>query len=142
LFYAQAISSSNAKGLFQFVPITFNDLNKKWNLVGNKEWGNVDNMEELLFNEQLSIKLGAKWVKEVLLKKNDGNLVLAVMEHNAGHGPVKGWKTKWQNEGRENDVEYMIETAGYPASRNLARSVLTDIAIVESTDIFQNEEYN
>lgn len=134
LFSPTALSSHRALGLFQFTPRTFNSLNTKWNLLNA---GDARSMEEFLMNPDLSIQLGARWVGRELLPHHNGNILFAVFEHISGPGAVKQWKKGWHEDGRSNDVEYMVETAGHFSARQFAREVLTDVAISESAAILK-----
>ncbi|MGH8491148.1 MAG: hypothetical protein ACREXS_20365, partial [Gammaproteobacteria bacterium] len=46
----------------------------------------------------------------------------------------------WDAVGAPGDLEYRIETARFPATRAFARSVLADLAIVDSAGLFADAE--
>ena len=94
-------------------------------------------MEIFLRDPRLTIDLGARWFKEELLKRNDGDILLAVMEHNVGYPAVRTWRVAWESVGRGDDIEYMIETARFAETRIFARSVLTDMVIAEAIGLFR-----
>jgi soluble lytic murein transglycosylase len=134
LFHPTAISKRGALGLFQFMPSAFAVLDKRWDLLDRS---GMPSMEAFLFDPHLTIDLGARWFGEELLKRNDGNILLAVMEHNAGYPAVKAWLESWESAGRSDDIEYMIETARFVETRIFTRSVLTDIALADAMRLFK-----
>ena len=134
LFYPPALSQSGALGLFQFMPGTFDRLNKKWQLL---ESSGADSPEAFLFNPKLSIPLGARWFKEELLEHQHGNYLFALMEHNAGKGAVDAWAVNWINNGLHRDIEYMIETIRFTQTSIFVRSVLTDMAIMDASGLLK-----
>ena len=134
LFYPTALSVSGALGLFQFMPNTFDSLDKKWNILSAS---GSDSKEVFLFDPQQSILLGARWFKDELFHNQDGNLLFALMEHNAGYPAVKEWKDSWEKTGKIQDVEYMLETARYGQTRIFVRKVLTDISIMQATGLLK-----
>jgi soluble lytic murein transglycosylase-like protein/tetratricopeptide (TPR) repeat protein len=137
LFYPAAVSKRGALGLFQFRPSTFETLDSRWEVLRRS---GMTSMEAFLSDPVLSIDLGARWFKEELLKRNDGDILLAVMEHNAGYPAVKSWREAWDRSGRMGDVEYMIETAGFAETRIFARSVLADMVVAEAMGIVKADQ--
>ena len=133
LFYTAAVSKRGAMGLFQFMPSAFATLDNRWDLLDRAGLGS---MEAYLSDPGLTIELGARWFGDELLPRNNGNVLLAVMEHNAGYPAVKGWTAAWARAGRGKDTEYMIETAGFVETRIFTRSVLTDMVIVKALGLF------
>ena len=87
---------------------------------------------EDLYDPELNIELGARWFNG-LLRRQDGNVLFAVMEHNAGYPAVRQWKTQWKKADRLADVEYMIDATRYLQTRLLARSVLGSMAIAKAS---------
>jgi tetratricopeptide (TPR) repeat protein len=130
-FYTAALSHSNALGLFQFIPNIFNNLDKEWKLLQST---GIKSREEFLLNPDLSIDLGARFFKEELLKRQRGSILLAIMEHNAGNAAVGEWVKRWKDLGRDDDVEYMIETFRFAQTRIFARKVLTDMIIIDASN--------
>ncbi len=136
LFYPAAISASRALGLFQFTPDTFGELNTKWNLL--KSSGSRS-MEEFLLNPEWSINLGARWFKDIKLENNQGNILFAVIEHNAGPNALHKCISFWDRLNRRNDIEYMIETIRFGETRIFSRGLLSDMVIVDAIGIFRTE---
>jgi soluble lytic murein transglycosylase-like protein len=137
LFYPEALSRVGAFGLFQFIPSTFETLDKRWNLLSGS---GVSSREAFLSDPRLTIDLGARWFSEELMKRHEGNVLLAIMEHNAGYPAVKGWIESWEDSGHDRDVEYMIETAGFRETRIFTRSVLADMAVAQAIGLFAAED--
>jgi soluble lytic murein transglycosylase len=137
LFLPAAVSRRGALGLFQFIPSTFRTLDERWRLLDRS---GATSMEGFIRDPDLSIDLGARWFKEELLARNDGDILLAVMEHNAGYPAVKTWRDGWERSGHMGDVEYMIETARFTETRIFARSVLADIAVAGALGLFEADE--
>jgi tetratricopeptide (TPR) repeat protein len=77
--------------------------------------------------------------RDELLKRQKGNVLLAIMEHNAGYGAVRSWTKYWKESDRMNDVEYMIETVRFAETRIFARRVLTDIIITDAIGVLRSE---
>jgi soluble lytic murein transglycosylase-like protein len=95
----------------------------------------MTSVEAFLSDPDLSIDLGARWFKQELLERNGGNMLLAVMEHNAGYPAVRSWRDAWERSGRMGDVEYMIETARFAETRIFTKSVLADMALAEALGV-------
>lgn len=77
-----AISNKNAKGLMQISPQT-----GSW---GSRELGLVGYTEELLFDPQTNIRIGA-WYINKLMNEFEGDLNLVLASYNAGSGNVRKW---------------------------------------------------
>jgi soluble lytic murein transglycosylase-like protein len=137
LFYPLALSNRGALGLFQFIPSTFETLDMRWNLLRKSS---ALSREGFLSDPNLAIDLGARWFGEELLDRSNGNILLAVMEHNAGYPAVKIWADAWEAMGRNGDIEYMVESAGFTETRIFARSVLADMAIAQAIGLFKTHQ--
>ena len=133
-FAPTAHSSMGALGLFQFIPSTFFELDREWNLLDNTQ----KTIETYLTNPQLSIELAGRWVNK-LLQRHDGDALLAIMEHNAGSTAVNRWKQEW-NDGWSRDVEYRVEAAHYSQTRIFTRDVLTGMAVAKASQLFDQSE--
>lgn len=133
--YPSALSAAGGLGLFQFTPDTFAALDKRWDLLKNS---GLDSYQEFLLNPDRSIDLGARWFRDELLRRNNGDLVAAVLEHIAGRSAVNEWNLRLQSLGRSGDVEYAIESVSSMDARRFMRGVLTDMAIVWSAGIAQS----
>ena len=136
-FYPSALSSSGALGVFQFIARTFRDLDRRWKLL---ETSGIRSYEEFLLNPDRSIDLGARWFREELLPANNGNLLLALVEHHAGSPRVVEWTSELRTTGRFEDVEYAIESIPYMETRRFLRGVTTDMAIITAAGILRSEE--
>jgi soluble lytic murein transglycosylase-like protein len=157
LFDPEALSPNQALGLFQFIPTTFDYLDKerKWRLM---EESRVGSRDEYLLSPELSARLAGRWFSKLLIpgwarefnpSQSDGlnwfeasladdqerAILLSLMEHNAGRGNVSSWLERWRKQGRQNDIEYMVETAGAAETRFLVRGVWTDAAIASAVGL-------
>ncbi|MBI4640711.1 MAG: transglycosylase SLT domain-containing protein [Candidatus Tectomicrobia bacterium] len=137
LFYPAALSPRGALGLFQFIPATFQELNRRWKLL---ETSGISSREAFLLDPELSIDLGARWFKDELLSRQRNNVLLALMEHHAGYPAVREWIAYWRRLGRDNDLEYMIETIRIVTTGIFIRRVLSDMAIVEASGILDRDK--
>jgi tetratricopeptide (TPR) repeat protein len=132
-FYPGALSSASALGLFQFMPKTFETLDKRWNILADRS---PRNRTAYLLNPELNIDLGGRWFAQELLPRT-GNMLWALAEHNAGYGAVKRWIGQWKGRGRDNDVEYMVETIDYLETKGFAKEVLNGITMAKSVGLFE-----
>lgn len=140
LFYPAALSSRNALGLFQFIPSTFQTLDQRWKLL---KTSGLPTREAFLINPEMSIPLGARWVKQELFPRYEKKgytetlIPFALMAHNAGSPAVQQWIDRWQQEGRLNDIEYMLVTIRYTETRMFTRRVLTDMILVDAIGLLK-----
>jgi soluble lytic murein transglycosylase-like protein len=144
-FYPAALSSANALGLFQFIPSTFDELDRQWGLLassGAADW------RAYLLDERRSIALGARWFAEKKLPAFRDDPLLAAMAHHSGDARVRAWESLWQERGWLGDVERMIDSfrqseigpdepdrRGVEA-RNFTRQVMADLAIVDAAGLY------
>ena len=136
LFYPAALSPSGL-GLFQFIPSTFNKLDQQWNLL--KE-SHIPSREEFLLNPERSIMLGAHYFRDSLLDKNNGDLLAALVEHNAHGDILVEWRSELRTAKRsEEDVEFAIETIPPLETRLFAKGVLVDMAIMTAAGVLDSE---
>ncbi len=133
LLYPGARSSTGALGVLQFLPDTFHQLSKRWQVLDSSA-GTTH--AEFLLNPQLSLDLGALWFAKELLPRRQGNVLLALMEYHAGRSAVDAWHAKWRQRQRDYDVEYMVETIPSQSTRRFVQRVLTDMMIAYAADWF------
>jgi soluble lytic murein transglycosylase len=133
LFYTAALSPSGALGLFQFMPRTFNVLDNRWKLLGSS---GRSSREAFLIDGDLSIDLGARYFQSEFLSRNKGNVLLALMGHNAGMPAAREWMEQLKKVGRENDIEFLVETIRFRETRVFVREVLASLAIAEAAGLF------
>jgi soluble lytic murein transglycosylase-like protein len=137
LFNPSALSPRGALGLFQFTPSTFESLNRKWRLV---ESAGVRSRNAFLLSPELSIDLGARWLRDELLARERNNIPLAVMEHNAGRPAVKQWIERWERLGRGEDIEYKVDTIRFAETQSFTRRILADLVITEAIGLFDDSQ--
>lgn len=86
-FKSDGVSTSNAIGLMQLMEKTAEELADKLGINYTDE--------TILYNPDINIQLGTKYISE-LLEQYNGNYILAVAAYNAGPGNV----SKWIQEGK------------------------------------------
>ena len=129
-FAPAALSRAGALGLFQFIPATFSALDGEWGLLDDGS----NTRESYLTDPELSIDLAGRWMRR-LADGHDGDLLYALMEHNAGP-IVQRWKGGWVD-GRGNDVEFRAQTVPYGQTRQFLRSVLVGMAVARASGMFE-----
>jgi len=134
LFFPRVTSGRSATGLFQITPRRFEELERAHGLLAGRRPASY---AELLLDPGESIRIGRLHLADSLLPRYDGNLVLALMAHNAGEQAVDDWRESWQALGISGDVELLVETARATETRNFVRRVLTDVAIVRSAGLLR-----
>lgn len=144
-FYPAALSSAGALGLFQFVPGTFNDLDKEWRLL--QASGAADRAAYLM-DERLSVSLGARWFAQKKLPVFDNHILFAILAHHSGDGRVRRWQRLWSKLGWNDDVEMIVESFRMldlipeanekwgEEAREFARHVMADVAIVNAIGLY------
>jgi soluble lytic murein transglycosylase-like protein len=134
-FNAAALSPRNAFGLFQIMPGSFRELDRRWRLVGP---GGTVSPQTYLLDPENSILLGARLFKEEFLSRRGGNELLALMEHNAGTRAVNEWVKQWREQQRSEDIEYLVETARFQETRSFVRSVYSSAVIAGAAGVFKD----
>lgn len=132
IFNPVAVSASDAIGLCQFLPGTFLHLNRKWRLIEKPDPASV---RSYLLTPEKNIALGARWFADELLPGQNGNVLWALMAHNAGPGAVTRWKNIWRRMGRLEDIEFMAETARFEETRGFVRRALTAYWVAGATGL-------
>lgn len=130
VFNPSAESQRAALGLFQFIPPTFDALNRRWKLVAP---GDRRAAEVFLLSPQTNIALGARWFREELLPREEGNILFALMAHNAGPRAVQRWKAVWARFGRLDDTEFVVDTLPFEETRGFVRRALPALWIAGAT---------
>jgi soluble lytic murein transglycosylase len=117
-FYPAARSPVGAVGLMQIMPGTAEILHKD-------KSGNGGAIQLTL--PELNISLGMKHIKD-LIRRYQGNLVLAVAAYNSGATPVDRWRRNFPE--LKNDE--FIENIPYPETREYVKKVLASMEIYKS----------
>ena len=115
-FKEKAISASNAIGLMQLMGNTAIETAEK---IDEKITS-----EEELYNPELNIKIGVKYLSE-LLERYNGNLGIALAAYNAGIGNV----TEWIQKGIIKKDGSDIENIPFKETNNYVRKILRDYEI-------------
>jgi soluble lytic murein transglycosylase len=118
-FQRYALSRSNAHGLMQLIPSTGRSLYQ------DLKGGSLGN-DDQLFEPALNIALGTLYLKQ-LLKRYDGNLILALASYNAGMGRVRQWRQQIS----EHDWDEFIEDIPFTETRGYVKSVLRNYHVYQ-----------
>jgi len=115
-FNQKAESKKGAKGLMQLMDSTGQEIAKGLNMT-------IDNDD--LFDPEINIKLGTKYISKMLKKYN--NIELALAAYNAGSGNVDSWinSKKIQADGSD------VENIPFKETNNYVRKILKDYKIYQ-----------
>ncbi|MCF4008944.1 transglycosylase SLT domain-containing protein [Rheinheimera sp. UJ63] len=124
-FMADANSPVGARGLMQIMPATANDIAKKRVQIAQ------------LYNPTTNIDYGTDYLN-YLMKRNDGNLIMATAAYNAGYSRVRQWIPK----DHALPVDVWVETIPYRETREYVKAVMAyyqiyNIRLNEPIDVFQ-----
>ncbi|GAA6133268.1 lytic transglycosylase Slt [Oceaniserpentilla sp. 4NH20-0058] len=103
-------SSAGATGLMQLMPKTAKSVSKKMRIPYSKK---------KLIDPAYNIKLGSRYL-QYLLKRYDGNRVLATAAYNAGPGNVNRWLKRFNG-----DIDIWIEQIPFKETKEYVQRVLT-----------------
>lgn len=109
-FMHDARSPVGATGLMQLMPSTAKSVSRRMR---------IKYSSRKLIDPSYNIKLGSHYL-QYLLKRYDGNRVLATAAYNAGPGNVKRWLKRFRG-----DVDVWIEQIPYKETREYVQRVLT-----------------
>ena len=109
-FDARAVSPVGARGLMQLMPYTAEWVARQ---VGLKDYRN-----NLLMDEDVNVRLGS-WYLQHLIRRFNGNWVLAVAGYNAGPEAVERW-----TENGVRNLDEFIESIPYSETRYYTKKVI------------------
>ena len=109
-FDKAAISHAGARGLMQLMPYTAEWVARQ---VGLKDYRN-----NLLMDEDVNVRLGS-WYLQHLIRRFNGNWVLAVAGYNAGPEAVERW-----TENGVRNLDEFIESIPYSETRYYTKKVI------------------
>jgi soluble lytic murein transglycosylase len=110
VFDPESLSVANAIGLMQVIPATGRMIARKLKL--------TEFTPDMLYEPETNLAIGTYYLAQ-LLKKLDGNLVLALAAYNAGEKAAGGWWRKHPS----GDLAQFIENIPYPETRNYIKQV-------------------
>ncbi|MFT5546479.1 MAG: soluble lytic murein transglycosylase [Rheinheimera aquimaris] len=124
-FMADAASPVGARGLMQLMPATARQIAKKPVQLSQ------------LNNPALNIDYGTDYLN-YLMKRNDGNLLMATAAYNAGYSRVKQWVPK----DYAMPADVWVETIPYRETRDYVKAVMAyyqiyNIRLNTPTDVFK-----
>jgi tRNA dimethylallyltransferase len=120
LFDSQALSPAGARGLMQIMPATGKKLYPKTKLKKPFE-------TDALFDPELNIRLGVKYVSQ--LNKRFGNGMHILISYNAGPHVLKKWLKRFKH---LSDQDVFIESIPYPETRRYVKHVLRNLGIYKA----------
>ena len=124
-FNQKAESKKGAKGLMQLMDSTGQEIAKGLNMT-------IDNDD--LFDPEINIKLGTKYISKMLKKYN--NIELALAAYNAGSRNVDSWITSGKIKSDGSDVENIP----FKETNNYVRKILKDYKIYK--ELYEQEGWN
>jgi soluble lytic murein transglycosylase len=95
-FATAAVSSAGARGLMQLMPATAQLVSQRLHL------GKITHV--MLEHPQLNIRLGTHYFAS-MLKRYEGNVVLALAAYNAGPGRADRWSQEWPQTPQDEFIE-------------------------------------
>ncbi len=124
-FMADAASPVGARGLMQLMPATAQQIAKKPVQLAQ------------LYNPVVNIDYGTDYLN-YLMKRNDGNLLMATAAYNAGYSRVKQWIPK----DYAVPADVWVETIPYRETRDYVKAVMAyyqiyNIRLNTPTDVFK-----
>lgn len=124
-FMPDANSPVGARGLMQIMPDTANYIAKKRVHTSS------------LYNPVTNINYGTDYLN-YLMRRNDGNVIMATAAYNAGYSRVR----QWLPQGEALPVDVWVETIPYRETREYVKAVMAyyqiyNILLNEQTDVFQ-----
>lgn len=103
-------SSAGATGLMQLMPKTARSVSKRMR---------IPYSSKKLIDPAYNIQLGSRYL-QYLLKRYDGNRVLATAAYNAGPGNVNRWLKRFNG-----DIDIWIEQIPFKETKEYVQRVLT-----------------
>ena len=86
-----------------------------------QEGGSLDFKEGQLYDKDISIYIGTKYIKN-LLEKYNNNLVFTIAAYNAGEHKIKEWSSRFA----DREIDEFIESIPYPETKNYVKKVITN----------------
>lgn len=133
-YFPGAISPVGALGLFQIMPLTFENRRDCWRWHPQSE---QPTPESYLFNPERNVQFWSCWVRKEFDPDSREDIPHFLVRQHAGMGHLSEWRKSWQGRGAENDPELQIELLRFPATQIFVRHVLADAAIADAGGVFQ-----
>jgi len=126
-FHVEATSPVGAKGLMQLMPRTAKQVASKNNIIFDIDDG--------LYDPKINIALGSLYFGE-MLKRFDGNRILAIASYNAGPTRVRRWEKQTKG---EIPFDAWIESIPFNETRNYVQNVLA-FAVIYAKKLGASEQ--
>ena len=88
-FHPRALSKAGAYGLMQIMPATWQQINEDGKICAARHQGECTS--ECYYNGDLNVQIGTLYLAQ-MLKRYQGNMILALASYNAGPGSVDRYK--------------------------------------------------
>jgi len=126
-FHVEATSPVGAKGLMQLMPRTAKQVASKNNIIFDENNG--------LYDPKINIALGSLYFGK-MLKRFDGNRILAIASYNAGPTRVRRWEKQTKG---EIPFDAWIESIPFNETRNYVQNVLA-FAVIYAKKLGASEQ--
>ena len=131
-YFANAISTAGALGLFQILPLTFQNRRDCW------KPDETSTTTSRLFDASRNAEFWSCWVRKEFAPSTRDDIALMLMRHQAGSDNVREWRAAWKGRNIESDLELQIDTLRFPATSYFVRQVLADVAIADAAGLFES----
>lgn len=145
--FPYAVSPLEAIGLFQFMDTAIQ------NLVDDELLEDEPFVQRIpqLMEEVSSYAIARKWFEQLLWNEavaysqkfdhpNEVLPLLLATSHSAGRGTMRRSVRAWTSTCCADDIEMLIETAPYGATRHYLRGLVTEMTLVEASGYFEPKE--
>jgi hypothetical protein len=133
-YYSGAISAVGALGLFQIMPLTFENRPECWTL---RTTGQKPTSTSYLFDPVRNTQFWSCWVRKEFEPRTRDGIALMLANHHAGAGRLGAWMKTWKGRAVERDLELQIDTYRFPATSVFVRYALSDVAIADAGGLFE-----
>jgi TolA-binding protein len=132
-YYPGAISAVGALGLFQILPLTFENRPECW----TPRTSQKPTPTSYLFDPVRNTQFWSCWVRKEFDPRTRDRIALMLVNHHAGAGRLGAWMKAWKGRAIERDLELQIDTYRIPATSVFVRYVLADVTIAEAGGFFE-----
>ena len=136
-YFPGAISPAGALGLFQVMPRTFEEKPACWSV---DDGSPIPTPTSNLFDPARNVAFWSCLAQSEFRPEGRGDIPVLLLKHHAGAGHLAEWSRRWEGRQLEADLEMQIEFYRFPATRAFIRHVLSDLAIIDASGMFEEHE--